>query len=777
MATPKKKKTNPALNLLKLFSQGTRREALKSMMPPLSKSEAIALEAGAVGFEAELFTGKPNFDTILKDLPKPKLTKAEKDFINGPTEELCAMLDQWAINNSDEADMPKDVWDFVKTNKFLGMEISKKEGGLGFSHYAHSQVIKKIASRSVTAAVSIMVPNSLGPGELIHRYGTKEQKEYFLPRLAKGEEIPAFALTEPKAGSDATSISASGLVYKDDNGDVKIKLNWEKRYITLGPISTTLGLAFQLHDPDNLLGQGTKPGITAALIDTTLPGVTIGDRHRPVDVPFQNGPNWGKDVIISPDDIIGGAEMAGQGWKMLMECLGIGRCISLPTMGSAGLKLAAWSTGAYSRVRRQFNASVGSFEGVEEALTRIAANAYIADSTLETSLQILDDPKLEGKGLSVASAILKYHLTELNREGMNDAMDVHAGKGICNGPNNYLATNYQALPVGITVEGANIMTRTLLIFGQGATMAHPYVPGIMKELQRDADSITKKDEKRLGKLFYGMVANTTANFFRSVFYGFTNGRLSKSPVDDKNTSRYYQRINRLSASFNFCASLALAHLGGKLKMKEHVSKRFGDVMSNLYMASCVLRRYEIQGRPKEDLATVQWATETLLYRAEDAMKDLTRNYPSFAMRMLMKLSNMPLLSKKPTDALSLKVAQSIFNDGPARDRLTAGMYVPTDPNDPLAKLNAAFKGTIEVLEPLEKKIKAARKAGTVQSLNRDEAVKAKVITKAELKAMNDVDAMVRQVIDVDHFKSFMAKDAKVQKKATPKRKPAQKTPK
>ena len=337
-----------------------------------------------------------------------------KQYLNGaPGSVASDTFNTNAINNSEEADLSEEVWDFVKKNKFLGMEIPKHEGGLGFSHYAHSAVVEKVASRSVTAAVSIMVPNSLGPGELIHRYGTKKQKEYFLPRLAEGKEVPAFALTEPNAGSDATGIGATGEVYKDEDGEIKIKLNWEKRYITLGPISTVLGLAFQLKDPDNLLGKGTEPGITAALINTKLPGVRIGERHRPVDVPFQNGPNWGKDVVISPDDIIGGKDMAGQGWKMLMECLGIGRCISLPTMGTAGLKMSARTSGAYSRIRRQFGLPVGKFEGVEEPLARMTAQAYIANATLKTTLQTLDDPKLEGKGLSVASAILKYHLTEL----------------------------------------------------------------------------------------------------------------------------------------------------------------------------------------------------------------------------------------------------------------------------------------------------------------------------------------------------------------------------
>lgn len=750
------------------------RKNLKKMMPPLSQSERIALEAGGLGFEKEIFTGQPNFDTILKDLPKPSLTKEEQAFLDGPTEELCAMLDQWAINNSEEADLPPHVWDFVKKNKFLGLEISKKEGGLGFSHYAHSMIVKKIASRSVTAAVSIMVPNSLGPGELIHRYGTKKQKDYYLPRLAEGKEIPAFALTEPAAGSDATKIGAEGVVYRDEKtGALKIRLNWEKRYITLGPISTLLGLAFRLKDPDNLLGKGEDLGITAALIDTSLPGVNVGQRHRPVDVPFQNGPNWGKDVEISVDDIIGGAENAGQGWRMLMECLGIGRCISLPTMGAAGLKMAARTTGAYSRIRRQFGLPVGKFEGVEEALTRIAGLAYIADSTLETTVQILDDPKLEGKGLSVASAILKYHLTEMNRIGINDAMDVHGGKGICQGPGNYLATNYQSLPIGITVEGANIMTRTLLIFGQGSTQAHPYVPAIVKELQRPDEEVTKADEKRLRSLVLGAVGNGISNFFRSVFFGITNGRFSKTPVQDKDTKRYYQRINKISASFNFASNVALASLGGDLKKKEHVSKRLGDVLSSVYMASCVLRRYENDGRPKEDLALVQWSTEYLLDKAEEAMQDLNNNYPNKWIGRFLNLVTLPR-RKKPSDKLGRKVADTIFNPGEARDRLTAGMYHPTAEDDVLNKLERAFKGMVEVVEPIEKRMKDAYKAGKIDSFDREAAVKAGVITKAEVKEIEKIDALVRDVVDVDHFDSYKPEDAKVKKPAKTRKKTTRK---
>ena len=738
------------------------RKTLKKMLPKMSQSEAIALEAGGLGFEKEIFTGKPNFDKLLKDLPAPKLTKEEKAFIDGPAEELCKMLDQWAINNSEEADLPEHVWDFIKKNKFLGMEIPKKDGGLGFSHYAHSAVVEKLASRSVTAAVSVMVPNSLGPGELIHRYGTKKQQEYFLPRLAEGKEIPAFALTEPNAGSDATSIQSKGVVFKDEKtGEIKIKLNWEKRYITLGPISTVLGLAFQLEDPDNLLGKGTSPGITAALIDTKLPGVRIGERHRPVDIPFQNGPNWGKDVIISPDDIIGGADMAGQGWKMLMECLGIGRSISLPTMGTAGLKFAARTSGAYSRIRRQFGVNVGQFEGVQAPLARIAAQAYIANATLKTTLQTLDDPKLEGKGLSVASAVLKYHLTEMNRDAINDAMDIHGGKGICQGPNNYLASTYQALPIGITVEGANIMTHTLLIFGQGSTMAHPYLPQILKELQRPEEQVTKKDERHLRRLFVGAIFNGVGNFFRGLFLGITNGRFSKSPVNDKDTKRYYQRINKVSAAFNLSSNIALAHLAGNLKKRGHTSRRLGDVMSNLYMASCVLRMYEVQGRKKEDLPLLKWSMEHLIGNAEEALGDMADNYPNKFLGGLMKFVGMPRRSK-PTDKMGTEVIKTILNPGADRDRLTDGIFV-SSADDATGKLEKAFTATVEILEPLEKKMKKARKEGTISAFDRDEAVKAGVITKAEKKEMEKVDQMIREVVDVDHFDSYKIEDAKVEK--------------
>lgn len=732
---------------------------LRQFIPPISQTEQEALESGATGWEAEIFTGNPNWDKILKDLPKPTLTAKEQAFLDGPVEQLCEMVSQWEINNSEEADLSPEAWAFIKHHKFLGMEVPEHEGGLGFSHYAHSTVIMKLASRSVTLAVSVMVPNSLGPAELIHRYGTKEQKDYYLPRLAQGQEVPCFALTEPGAGSDATSIESTGTVFKDADGDLKIRLNWEKRYITLGPISTLLGLAFQLKDPDNLLGRGTDIGITVALIPTDTQGVDIGNRHRPSDIPFQNGPNRGRDVVIPVSSVIGGAENVGKGWKMLVECLGIGRCISLPSLATAGSKMAALTTGAYSRVRRQFGLAVGKFEGVEEALARIAAYAYISDASRILTLQTLDDPKLGGKGLSVSSAIMKYWLTEMNRTTTNDSMDVHGGKAICQGPNNYLATNYQAMPIGITVEGANIMTRTFLIFGQGLIRAHPYMLDIMKGAQVKNGGF--KHELALMGLVSRAVGSMLWNGTKRFTHSLTGDVFASTPSSNKHTKRFFKNINSFSAAFNFSSSLAAFTLGGELKRKEHLSKRFGDALSHLYMGSAVLRHHELNGTPKEDQPIVDWACQHSLYKAEEALADLYDNYPNRFLGGLMRFVTMPLgrRYKKPSDELGRKVAATILNAGDARDRLTQGVFVSKNSNDILNKLGRGFLLALEADE-IEKKIGKAAKEKLIARGDVDGALAKGIISQEEFAVLRDLKDVTRDVIMVDEFTSYSKADSK-----------------
>jgi acyl-CoA dehydrogenase len=730
-------------HLLKVF---------RKILPQVSQTEQEALDAGTVWWEGDLFSGRPNWNKLLA-YPKPKLTAEERAFLAGPVEELCAMLDEWRITR-ELHDLPPDVWQFIKDNGFFGMIIPKQYGGRGFSALAHSEVVMKISSRSGTAAVSVMVPNSLGPSELLLQYGTEEQKNHYLPRLAKGLEIPCFALTGPEAGSDAGSIPDSGVVcYGEFNGEQQVlgmRVTWEKRYITLGPVATLLGLAFRLHDPDGLLGSKEDLGITLALIPTNTPGINIGRRHFPLDAAFQNGPNSGKDVFVPMDWVIGGREGVGCGWRMLMNCLAAGRSISLPATSTGGAKLAARTCGAYGRVRVQFKMPIGRFEGVEEALARIGGNTYMMDAARVMTAGAVD----MGEKPSVISAIVKYHLTERGRQAINDAMDVHGGKGICMGPSNYLGRNYQHIPVSITVEGANILTRNMIIFGQGAIRCHPYV---LKEIRAANDGNSSWASMSFDQALTGHVLFTVSNGMRSLLHGLTGASLANAPGSvGPETQRYYSQLTRFSAAFAFIADISMLVLGGSLKRKERLSARLGDILSMLYMCSAALKRFKDDGRPAADAPLLHWSMQDALFRMQEAFDGLLDNFPvRTAVRGLLRFLVFPLGKpfSPPSDAIAHNVATLMLTPGEARDRLTAGIYIPTSPDEPLNILEQALQCAV-VSEAVESKLRAAVKTGQISAQADDkiaEALKQRVITNSELELMGKMKSLRRSVIMVDDF--------------------------
>src|SRR5215469_9130828 len=571
----------------------------RGVLPSMSDTEREALEAGDVWWDADLFTGNPDWSKILA-FPPAVLTDEEKAFLNGPTDELFAMLDDWKIN-WEWRDLPKEAWDFIKEKKFFGMIIPKEFGGLGFSPYAHSEVVRKISTRSLAAAVTVMVPNSLGPGELLMRFGTKEQQGKWLPRLADGRDIPCFGLTSPEAGSDAASMIDRGIICKgnfEGKEVLGLKLNWHKRYITLGPVATLLGLAFKAYDPDHLVGNDDELGITVALIPTHLPGVSIGHRHLPSMQVFQNGPNWGKDVFIPLDYIIGGKERLGQGWKMLMTALAAGRGISLPSLSAAGAAYAARTAGAYARIREQFGISISKFEGIEEPLARIAATAYLLDAARRLTCAALN----AGHHPAVISGIMKLQATERMRIAIDDAMDVHGGKAVIDGPQNYLGGLYRSVPVGITVEGANILTRNLIVFGQGAIRAHPYLLEEMNAL-RDEDRARGLDT--FDKALWKHIGHTFATLFRAWGRSWSFGAFASVPEVGDATG-FYRQLSRYSSAFALAVDMALLTLGGALKRKEMLSARFGDILSELYLLSAALKRWQDEGQHRADLPALEY---------------------------------------------------------------------------------------------------------------------------------------------------------------------------
>ena len=725
----------------------------RRMLPTMSDTEREALEAGTVWWDGELFTGRPDWNKLLS-AQAPRLTPDEQAFIDGPCEELCRMIDDWDITHR-RADLPPEVWDFLKKKGFFAMIIPKRYGGLEFSAYAHSCVLVKLASRSATVSSTVAVPNSLGPGELLLHYGTEEQKNHYLPRLARGDDVPCFALTAPRAGSDAASIPDTGVVCRgvhDGKEVLGLRLNFSKRYITLAPIATVVGLAFKLYDPDKLLGgDRTEYGITCALIPRDTPGLAIGRRHFPLNVPFQNGPLSGKDVFVPLDCIIGGPKMAGQGWRMLVEQLSVGRCISLPSNAAGGAKAGIFASAAYARIRKQFNQPVGRFEGVEAALTRMAGAAYIVDAARSVTTGAIDG----GEKPSVPAAMLKYHCTEFARQVANDAMDVHGGKGICLGPKNYLGRGYQVVPVAITVEGANILTRSLMILGQGAIRCHPYV---LREMNAAKEKDKRRSLREFDKALFGHIGYTLSNAARSFVMAATFARFSAAP-DTGSTRRYYQHVNKFSAQFAFATDMAMLTLGGYLKQKEHLSARLGDVLSSLYMASMVLKHYENQGRPEADLPLVEWSCRTLLYKAQEQLHDFLRNFPNRFIAGAMRLVIFPRGRTyfAASDRLGRAIVEPLMVPSATRDRLAWGIYRTIEPGNPIGLLQEALELSV-VAEPLEKRIRVEGvKTGRITALDLpgqiEQALAAGLLNAGEAATLREYDRKVMHIIDVDDFSS------------------------
>ena len=724
-------------------------EIYRKMLPTMSDTEREALEAGNVWWDGELFSGMPEWDRLMS-FPAPELSDEEQAFVDGPCEQLCQMLDDWDICH-ERADMPKEVWDYIIEQRFFAMIIPKQYGGLEFSAYANAIVIAKLASRSPTASSTVGVPNSLGPAELLLHYGTEEQKNHYLPGLAAGTEIPCFALTSPEAGSDAASLIDSGVVCKGKwNGKtiVGIRLNWNKRYITLAPVATVLGLAFKLYDPEHLIGDIDDYGITAALVPADLPGVTVGRRHHPMTVAFQNGPTTGEDVFVPLDYIIGGQEMAGKGWKMLVELLSVGRAITLPSTAAGGGQAASYASGAYTRIRKQFNTSIANFEGVGEALTRIAGHTYIVNAAVSVTAGAID----QGEKPAVPSAILKYHCTEIARKVGIDTMDVHGGKAISMGPNNYIARGYMAAPIAITVEGANILTRSLIIYGQGAIRCHPFV---LPEMHAAGDADTDRGLVDFDKALFGHIGYAISNLARSFFLALTHAKFSRVPLNTP-TRRYYQNINRYSAAFALASDFAMLTLGGALKKRELLSARLGDVLSSMYLASTVLKHFENQGRRATDLPLVEWSVRTLMYQAQESLHAFLRNFPNRWVAVFLRIFIFPRgrTYSAPSDKLSHKVVDLMTRSGEARERLSRDAYTTLEPGNPLGLLQQALELT-EKYAPMERRLRQAQREGLIDSdylgTQIEEAEKAGVIAKKEAAELRDYHAKVSALLAVDDF--------------------------
>ena len=723
----------------------------RKMLPTISDTEKVALEAGTVGWEGELFAGNPDWDLLL-DQQWPELNETEQAFVDGPVEELCKMLNPWEISH-ELADLPPEIWTFLKDNRFFGMIIPVEYGGLGFSALAHRAVLQKIASVCPVAGSTVAVPNSLGPAELLVHYGTDEQKDYYLPRLAKGEEIPCFGLTGPTAGSDATSIPDTGVVCKQKyqgKNVLGIRLNFDKRYITLAPVATIVGLAFKMYDPDGLIGDKKDLGISVALVPRDTPGLEIGTRHFPLNVPFHNGPVRGKDVFVPMDAMVGGAEMAGHGWRMLIELLSVGRAITLPSTSSGGAKLANLATGAYARIRKQFNLPIGRFEGIEEAMSRLAGYSYAISALSRMTATAVD----LGEKPAVPSAIAKYHATEMARQVVTDAMDIHGGKGITMGPKNYLGRGYQGMPIWITVEGANILTRSMMIFGQGAIRCHPY---ILKEMEAARLEDQQESLKQFDSLLFSHIGYSISNAVRSMALGLSFARFAAVPTDRK-TAGYYRKLTRYSAALAFASDIAMLTLGGKLKHKERISARLGDVLSQLYICSAMLKRFEIQGRPAADQPILAWAFHDAIYKIQTALGSVVDNFPSQAVRILLRTFIFPLgrHERQPGDRLGHKVSQIMMSPSATRDRVTNGIFISDDMTNPIGLLELALPRVIAT-EPLERRLHKAEIAGELESgdvqAQLKQAVQKSIITAEEAKELTAVREMVTEIIAVDEFES------------------------
>ncbi|MCL1137439.1 acyl-CoA dehydrogenase [Shewanella pneumatophori] len=724
----------------------------KKVLPPLSNTEKEAMEAGDVWWEAELFKGKPNWQ-VLHSYGKPTLTSEEQDFIDNQVMTALTMIDDYDIVN-ERKDLPPELWEYFKKEGFFALIIPKKYGGKAFSAYANSTIVSKIASRSVSAAVTVMVPNSLGPGELLTHYGTTEQKDHWLPLLADGRAVPCFALTGPEAGSDAGAIPDTGVVCRQEfNGEetLGLKLNWNKRYITLAPVADVLGLAFQMSDPDGLLGDIKDIGITCALIPTAHQGVKIGRRHNPLNLAFMNGTTQGEDVFIPLDWIIGGPQYAGRGWRMLVECLSAGRGISLPALSTASGHMATKTTTAYSVVRQQFGLPIGQFEGVQEALARVIANTYQLEAARRLTTTGID---LKVKP-SVVTAIAKYHMTELGRKVVDDAMDIQSGKGIQLGPKNYLGHGYMALPISITVEGANILTRSLMIFGQGATRCHPYV---LAEMEAAAMEDTEAAIERFDALLLGHIGYATRNAFSAFGNALTGSRFSQSPVSGE-TKQYYKDMTRLSAGLAFMTDVSMLILGGDLKRKEMLSARLGDVLSQLYLGSATLKLFEDNGRQFDDLPAVRHAMATRLHLAAKALDEAIRNFPNRGVALLLRALIFPLGNrfKDATDKQSIDLVEAMSKPSPARDRLTHLCPDFADDSSGIADVENAFIAK-HACKGLYQKLKQAQKEGTLTKLPPlalfDAALEIALITNEEHQQLVAADVLRLAAINVDDFEKL-----------------------
>jgi acyl-CoA dehydrogenase len=728
----------------------------KGVLPALSQTESEALTAGEVWWEAELFSGNPDWSKLLAVKP-PKLTAEEQAFLDGPCQDLCVMIDDWKINQVD-GDLPPEVWKFLRENKFFGMIIPKSHGGLAFSALAHSEIIRFISTRSVAAAVTVMVPNSLGPGELLHQFGTDAQKDFWLPRLADGRELPAFGLTSAEAGSDASAMIDDGVICKGEwQGEqvLGIRLNWAKRYITLSPVCTVLGLAFKLRDPDGLLGDTEDIGITCALVPTDLKGVETGRRHLPSSTMFMNGPTSGKDVFIPIESIIGGPDYVGRGWMMLMSALAAGRGISLPSMGCAAIALSAHVTGAYSRIRQQFNLPIGKFGGVQARMGRLAADAYAMDAARHLTCAGLD----EGRALSVISAIMKAHATFRMRDALNDAMDVHSGKAVIDGPSNYLLPLYRAVPIGITVEGANIVTRSLIIFGQGSIRAHPHMLDNMLALQEpDQD----KSLEMFDKSFWAHVGHTSRTLFRAWGRALTGGRFAPAPDAGKATP-IYRQLARWSAAYALTADFMFLTLGGALKRKEMLSGRMGDILSDMYILSAALKRWQDEGRQQADLPLLHYAAEDAFKRMRRALDEVIANLPARWAAWLLRFLTLPGATQRgPSDLLAVACSDLIYEPSATRDRITGRIHLGCN-SDGVQVLNTCYAKVVK-MAPVMKRLRDAKKAP-------QQGLEAGILSAAELVQITEMNDLVAQVVAVDDFtpKEFARyfKGPKTQKRAKP----------
>jgi acyl-CoA dehydrogenase len=733
----------------RLVLTGPAYNKVKAILPRVSRTEQEALDAGTVGWDAELFSGQPHWPQLL-GVRKPTLTAEEQAFLDGPVETVCAMIDDWDTRHN-RMDLAPAVWTYLKEHGFFGMLIGKEHGGLGFSAQAQSMVVSKIASRSVAAGITVMVPNSLGPGELLEKYGTEPQKEKYLRRLAEGREVPCFALTGPHAGSDAAGMRDVGVVtYELYEGKktLGVRLSWDKRYITLAPVATLLGLAFHLHDPERLLGREEHIGITLALVPADHKGVEIGRRHFPSRSAFMNGPTRGRGVFIPMDYLIGGAEYAGQGWRMLMECLATGRAISLPAIGSVSIKQALRVTSAYARVRRQFGIPIGIMEGVAEPLSRMVRSAYTFEAARGLTASMVD----EGQKPAVISALLKYRTTEAMRDRVDDAMDIHGGRAVQDGPSNYLFSGYSMIPVAITVEGANILTRTLITFAQGALRAHPY---LYAEIRAAQDPDRKAGVRAFDRAFAGHVSYMLRNVIGSFLHGLSFGAFASTPVQHE-LSRWYRQLARYSQSFALVGDWTVIFLGGDLKRKQRLSGRMADILSDLYLLSSVLKRYEDEGRLEEDRPLVDAIGRDLTASIEGSLGAVFDNFPNRGLGNLMRFLVFPLgrHARPAPDRITYRLVRQVLRPGAFRDRLTAGLYVSRDPKDVTGRLEDAFAKVTAAEEVEAKFVKAQKKGQIARRLDRDaisDAVEAGILTEAEAAQLRLADQATDRVIRVDEF--------------------------